>query len=277
MKTVKQISIHSGTRIKVLLDEDKQGVIDELIKLNRNFSKLRNPILRNLFASRVTIADACKIANCKVEDFLSRMSDIGFLTTVTPVALSSWVGHKGIDFSLTTTVLELDARTYLENNQDPLKEILAMVNKMAPGERLKITNTFEPTPLISLLIEKGFTYDVEFVNDQVVITWFEKHLSGSTVPEIPITQADNDQQLFNMALERFKPTQIRYIDVRGLQMPEPMLLIIENIDTLPADGLLYVYHKKVPVFLLPELNKRGMSFLLHHKSAEELDMLIYKS
>ena len=277
MKTAKQISIHAGTRIKTLLDEDSQGVIDELVKLNTNFSKLKNPILRKLFAGRVTIADACKIAKCEVDDFLNRMKKIGFLITATPVEQLPVI-QKGIDFSRNAVVFELDVRPYLKNNQDPLKEILVVINKLRPGERLKLTNTFEPIPLIGLLTDKGFSYDMEHIDEDTVITWFEKHQPGDITPELTsVPQTDSDQQMFDIVLARFKREQIRYIDVRHLQMPQPMLLILENMDTLPADGLLYIYHKKVPVFLLPELNKRGIVFLLNHKSAFEVDMLIYKS
>ncbi|MEJ5964182.1 DUF2249 domain-containing protein [Pedobacter immunditicola] len=278
MKMTNQVKIHAGTRIKTLLDVDSQGVINELVKLNLNFSKLKNPILRRVFASRVTIADACKIANCKVDDFLKSMSRIGFvLITAIPAVQKSTQNH-GIDFSRHTHVVELDARPYLKNHHDPLKEILVMVNKLNVGDRLKITNTFEPVPLISLLTDKGFSYVVEYIDVATVITWFEKQHDGNVTAEnAPIPQTVKDQELFNMVLQRFDLAKVRYVDVRELQMPQPMMLIMENLETLPADHLLFVHHKKVPVFLLPELHKKGMTFLLNHKSADEVDMLIYQS
>lgn len=278
MKAAKQISIHADTRIKTLLDADKQGVIDELVKLNKNFAKLKNPVLRSLFASRVTIADACKIAHCNLEDFLTSMNHIGFHTAVAPPAAPSLAARKTIDFSLDVTTYELDVRTPLENNEDPLKDILAIVNKMSVGERVKLTNTFEPIPLISLLTDKGFSYQVDFVQEDLVITWFEKQDPiAKIVSSALAADAEDNLQLFNKVLGRYKQEQITHIDVRALQMPQPMLLIIENLDRLPSDGILYVYHKKVPIFLLPELDKRGMVFLFNHKSATEVDLLIYKS
>jgi uncharacterized protein (DUF2249 family) len=278
MKTPIHISIHPGTRIKVLLDQDKQVVIDQLVKLNSNFSKLKNPVLRNLFASRVTIADACKIAHCKVEDFLQLMSEIGFSISSEPSESPLLIDQKVIDFSRQANVFKLDARSYLENNQDPLKDILAIVNKMVPGERFELINSFEPTPLISLLTEKGFSYDVEAMNEDLVMTRFERNDTTTIAADLPVVSiTEHDQSLFNKVLSGFKPEQITYIDVRDLEMPKPMLLIIENVDQLPSGGLLYIYHKKVPVFLLPELNKRGMAFLLNHQSASAVDMLIYRS
>lgn len=278
MKTAEQISIHAGTRIKTLLDVDTHGVIEELVKLNINFAKLRNPVLRSLFASRVTIADACRITHCKVEDFFNSMSQIGFLISSAPADPPMAIVRKAIDFNRIAQVHDLDARSYLENNLDPLKDILTMVNKMAAGERLKITNSFEPTPLISLLADKGFSYEVEFIKKDIVITWFEKHDMTSLVEDLAsITASETDQQLFNRVLARFNPEQIIHIDVRDLEMPQPMLVILEHLDKLPFGGLLYVYHKKVPVFLLPELTKRGMVFSLNRHSASAVDMLIYRS
>jgi uncharacterized protein (DUF2249 family) len=278
MKTAKQISIHAGTRIKTLLDADLHGVIEELVKLNINFAKLRNPVLRGLFANRVTIADACRITHCKVEDFLDKMRHIGFHTSSAPAESPVAITRKPINFNRTAHVHHLDARSYLENNLDPLKDILKMVNTMAAGERLKITNTFEPTPLISLLNDKGFSYEVEYIKEDLVITWFEKHDTTNQLTELEsIAAVETDQQLFNAVLARFSPEQISYIDVRDLEMPQPMLLIMEHLDKLPFGGLLYVYHKKVPVFLLPELTKRGMEFSLNRHSASAVDMLIYRS
>ncbi|MBG6235375.1 uncharacterized protein (DUF2249 family) [Pedobacter sp. CAN_A7] len=278
MKAAHLIPIHSGTRIKILLDANKHGVIEALVKLNSNFAKLKNPVLRSLFASRVTIADACRIARCKEEDFLHSMRQLGFQTTLTPPEPSLSSGKKTFDFNRPVPVFELDARSYLAQDQDPLKAILAIVNKMAPGERFKLTNSFEPIPLISLLTEKGFSYDVEYIKEDLVVTWFEKHDTTRVVAAASLVPADEaDQQVFNRVLAKFIPAQIIYIDVRDLEMPQPMLLILSNIDKLPSGGLLYVYHKKVPVFLLPELEKRGMGFSLYHRSATAVDMLIYRS
>ena len=278
MKTANQVNIHAGTRIKILLDVDSKGVINELVKLNLHFSKLKNPILRRLFASRVTIADACKIANCKVDDFLNSMSRIGFVMTTAVPAVQSSTQQHGINFSRHTHVVELDARPYLKNYRDPLKEILVIVNKLHIGDRLKITNTFEPVPLISLLSDQGFSFVVEYIDETTVVTWFEKLHAADVTPEFAsLPQTVETQEAFDMILQRFMPDKIRYIDVRELQMPQPMLLILENMETLPADHLLFVYHKKVPVFLLPELQKKGMTFLLNHKSADQVDMLIYLS
>ncbi len=275
----KTIIISPKTRIKVLLDADQQGVMASLIELNPGFSRLHNPMLRNLLAPRVSIADACRITGCGVPEFLTRMVDLGF--TIDEALLIKDVAQDNvlqkIDFNKGTKVTVLDVRPYLEKKQDPLKVILTQVNKLGNGERIKIINTFEPLPLIDLLVDKGFLYHTDRIEEKLVATWFEKRDIGNNIVEIPtLRQSLHEEDLFNEVRNRFSPEKIRYIDVRQLEMPQPMLSIIGNIDTLADDELLYVYHKKVPVFLLPELESREMKFLFNHVGEENVEMLIYK-
>lgn len=268
--------INLNTRIKVLLDADMDQVIDSLIKLNRNFSKLRNPVLRNLLARRVTIAEACKIARCNPNDFFNSMKVIGFVTDEGSSELAI-TKVDTIDFERQATVYELDVRPFLSKDKDPLKEILNLAKRIDIGERMKIINSFEPVPLINLLVEKGFLYFSEVINEKIIITWFEK-----TVHEIASArlsdEPDDAAQLesFDIALSRFPIDKIKYIDVRDLEMPQPMLRILALTENLKADELLYVYHKKLPVFLLQELNKQRLIYLLNPKINHEVDMLIYR-
>lgn len=277
MKANNGVTIGPGTRIKVLLNADREQVIDQLVKLNRNFSKLRNSILRNLFAGRVTIAEACGIADCKVSDFLKSMEEIGFVISddaVTEPLADSKI--KPIDFSRSAAETELDVRPYIEKSQDPLKIIMSAIKKLEPQERLKILNTFKPTPLINLLSEKGFSSHTEFKEDNLVITWFEKTDNSINPEELPAAPEPAQHSQFDEVVNRYEKDHIRYIDVRHLETPQPMLAIIENIETLPEKDLLYIHHKKIPVFLLPELEKRGLTYLFNPTTGTEVDMLIYK-
>lgn len=271
------MKINLNTRIKVLLDADMEQVMDSLIKLNSNFSKLRNPVLRNLLARRITITEACKIARCHPGDFLNSMKAIGFV-------IDEGIGEpvttmpNAIDFNRQVIVHELDVRPSLSGDQDPLKEILTLAKRIDVGERMKIINSFEPVPLINLLTEKGFLYFTEVVSDKLIITWFEKTADKIALTGLPTEAHDEAQQgAFDKILSRFPADKIKYIDVRELKMPQPMVQILARIENLNAGELLYIYHKKVPVYLLSELNRKGLMFLLNRKSADELDMLIYRS
>lgn len=268
-------SISPKTTIKELLEINKDQVIGALAALNKNFSRLKNPVLRNLFARRVTIADACKIAGCTIPDFMNCMMEIGFTpedTTVndqSELTLETEINNTCIDY------VELDVRPLLAENKDPLKTILSHINNLKENQGLKLVNTFEPVPLINLLSAKGFTCNTVMPEPDLVVTYFcrpgidlQKIGDGSEIDQI-----NND---FEEKLKQFSQDHIKYLDVRDLEMPKPMMLILENSHNLKSGDLLFIYHKKKPVFLIPELEKLGLKYQFKDIAAGNVHMLIYK-
>lgn len=47
------------------------------------------------------------------------------------------------------------------------------------------------------------------------------------------------------------------LDVRGLEPPLPMVLVLERLETLTPDEQLEVVHERRPLFLYPQLDERG--------------------
>ena len=82
---------------------------------------------------------------------------------------------------------------------------------------------------------------------------------------------DFDEQL------TFFGDNCKSIDVRQLEMPEPMVQIIKEIETLKRGQALYVDHKKIPQFLLPELEVRNFEILFKEIDCNHTKLLIYKS
>lgn len=48
-----------------------------------------------------------------------------------------------------------------------------------------------------------------------------------------------------------------HVDVRGLEPPEPMVMILSLIDTGDAGATLIAHLDREPIFLYPELDDRG--------------------
>ena len=48
-----------------------------------------------------------------------------------------------------------------------------------------------------------------------------------------------------------------HVDVRGLEPPEPMVMILQLIDSGEAGALLIAHLDREPIFLYPELDDRG--------------------
>jgi uncharacterized protein (DUF2249 family) len=47
------------------------------------------------------------------------------------------------------------------------------------------------------------------------------------------------------------------LDVRGLEPPQPMVLVLERLTTLAPGETLEVLHDRRPLFLYPQLDDRG--------------------
>jgi uncharacterized protein (DUF2249 family) len=271
-----ELTITAQTKISQLLEVDRDLVIKTLVSLNKKFSKLKNPVLRNLLVKRVSIADACKISKTEIADFMSSMTEIGFKVAGDCVADTESTSAL-ISFLEPLDYHELDVRPILAQDKDPLKEILSSVKVLKKDQGLKLINTFEPSPLIHLLASKGFTHRVEHVDTDTVITYFNKSgVTATGILTMPIREPAIDDQQFDMMLASFVPEQINYLDVLELEMPKPMLAILEQTQNLTAGHALFVHHKKIPVYLLPELEKQGFQYIFKTIAPGNINMLIYK-
>jgi uncharacterized protein (DUF2249 family) len=271
-----QLTINAQTKISQLLEVDRDLVIKTLVGLNKNFSRLNYPLMRNLLMKRVSIADACKISNTKLADFMSSMKQIGFqVTDDTCVEISMPTLKESTRQPL--NYIELDVRPILAQDKDPLKEILTSIKKLEEGQGLKLINTFEPVPLMHLLADKGYSYRVEHLEPNTVITYFNKSaIATEEISGMPLTEPAGDDKQFDLLLAGFFPDHISYLDVRNLEMPKPMLTILERTLHLTGGSALFVYHKKIPVYLLPELEKQGLSYSFKTIGPGDVHMLVYK-
>ena len=96
---------------------------------------------------------------------------------------------------------------------------------------------------------------------------------GEVVPPADLSSGVDE---WDKELERFAGKQVT-IDVRELEMPLPMMTILGALDSLPAGEALFVHHKRIPVFLLPELAERGFAYRIHEAGDGTVQLLIYKT
>lgn len=272
--------INAKTKISELIKKNP-ATIDALAEFNSNFNKLRNPILRNLLARRVSIVDACRIGGCELSGFLDKMASIGFeIEGSVELPLSPYSKKMGAPGFITDLkVMELDVRPMLAGGEDPLKLILKKCKELKSDECLKIVNTFEPLPLISLLEKQGFKTWTERPDINTVFTWFIRIGKSIVIPEPSVDIPDpviSDQE-FDTQVKSFPPEKIHTIDVRHLAMPLPMMTILDHLSKLEPDEALFVFHKKIPVYLLPELAERGFKYFIQHSANGEVNMLIRRS
>lgn len=274
-------NITAKTKISELIKLNSNS-IDAIASLAKPLEKLKNPILRKIMASRVSIAEAAKMGGTTVEEFQRVLRPLGFnleteikdkekaATDLKPSWLSQ-ADQVDIDF--------YDVRPIIDEGADPLKEILGRFKTVQPGKILCIINNFVPTPLIHLLKqEKAEATYVETINDKEFHTYFlkkEKETAHSSTTANEKLQMD-DAASFEAICAQFAAEEKKEIDVRELEMPGPMQVILAELEELPSGNALYINHKRVPVFLLEKLADKNYEVHINNREEGNVKMLIFK-
>jgi len=272
------MTINANTRIAELLKANPDA-LEAIISVSASFSKLRNPILRKVMAGRTSIAMAAKVGGCSIDDLFAKLRPLGFQpdVSVAAVAEEPEASAKPLPGFLAKLpadqLVDLDVRPVIETGKDPLHVIISKVNSLETGQVLRIINSFEPTPLVHLLGKQGFVSFVDTIGPELVHAYFYR--KGDTAlfkgPEPSAASGDWEE-----VLDRYKDRLVS-IDVRALEMPLPMHTILEALETLPDNKALFVHHKRIPVFLLPELEERKLSYRIKEIAEGDVNLLIYKN
>lgn len=268
--------INPNTKISKLLKENPNA-LDAIVSITPKFNKLKNPILRKLMAARTSIAMASKIGGCQLEDFYKVLLPLGFevdhsveeekeFRPNVPAYIQNIQADK---------ICILDVRPTIEAGKDPLKDIMKAVKSIPTGGALKLINSFEPTPLIKLLEQQSYSYFFDPIDGETTETWFYKEDGGQNGIELDKDTVDAAKQGFEERLAYFGENIIE-IDVRTLQMPLPMQTILMTLEDLPDGKALYVNHKRIPMFLLPELKDGGFDYRIKEIAEGDVKLLIFK-
>ena len=167
----------------------------------------------------------------------------------------------------------LDVRPILEGGVDPFKEIMKTLGKMNDEQELLIINTFEPIPLLNILKDKGYNYETTRPEGVVHTRLFK--VANETETQ-SIKQTDKKEWSFDEAQAHFKGQMIE-VDVRDLEMPMPMVTILEEVEKITDRNALFVHHMKLPQYLIPELENRGFIFVTNEIDEQNIKLIIFKS
>ncbi len=257
--------INERTKISHLL-KARPEALEAIISLSKNFRKLRNPILRKVMAARVNIAQAAELGGVTLREFLDKMEEVGFeVERSKDTAVPEDEQCRMED--LPDSTYELDVRPVIDEGRDPFRMIMDKVNTLHSGESLRIINHFKPTPLISVLEDKKYRTDcIKRSGDEYYLYVF-KDDGQEEIKEESTRETEADE--WEMRILEYGEN-LREIDVRMLEMPEPMVTILDELSRLPEGYGLLVHHKKVPQFLLPELKSRGYRWMTKEGENEVL-------
>ncbi len=135
------------------------------------------------------------------------------------------------DASSGPLVHEFDVRPLLAAGQGPIGAILQAVHALPPGGSLRLIAPFEPVPLYARLGDAGFDHAVRQRGDGAYEVTFSPRAPRRPDPML--------------------------LDLRGLEPPQPMMRVLEEIEGLPDGGVILARTRFRPVHLLEILEQRG--------------------
>ena len=150
-----------------------------------------------------------------------------------------------------TEYLDVDVRPILRAGGEPFSAIMAALERLDPGQGLRLYATFKPTPLFAVMANKGFAHS-------------EQPLDGGEweVLFTPAGAAPEQAQVATPASSFDEwPEPAGKLDNRDLDPPEPMVRILAAADKLAPGETLSALLRREPVFLFPQLEKRGFRWL----------------
>jgi uncharacterized protein (DUF2249 family) len=145
-----------------------------------------------------------------------------------------------------TVFVELDVRPILAAGGEPFGKIMETVAALGPDEGLRLLAPFRPIPLFQALGSKGFSHETRELRDGDWEVLF--HRVGHDGLEEKLTTAAGEAQW---------PEPLMHLDNRELDPPEPMVRILAATEAMQAGEVLSALLCREPIFLLPELEKRG--------------------
>lgn len=153
---------------------------------------------------------------------------------------------------MTTQFVDVDVRPTLRAGGEPFGEIMAAVTKLQPGQGLRLLATFKPVPLFQVLGAKGFSHEAREIGGGDWEVLFSPGAAGAAAgaaaSPAPAAKAADDGAW---------PAPVQEMDNRDLDPPEPMVRILAATETMAQGDVLLALLCREPMFLLPELAKRG--------------------
>ena len=147
-----------------------------------------------------------------------------------------------------TDYIDVDVRPILRSGGEPFSVIMAAPDQLAPGQGLRLYATFKPVPLFAVMADKGFAHSERELDGGEWEVLFEP----VTAPAASPPQAHSFDE---------RPEPKTKLDNRDLDPPEPMVRILAAAEKLAPGETLSALLRREPVFLFPQLEKRGFRWL----------------
>jgi uncharacterized protein (DUF2249 family) len=138
----------------------------------------------------------------------------------------------------------LDVRPILAEGGEPFQAIMAAVDGLASGQGLKLIAPFKPQPLFTVLERKGYLHQVSELEGGD----FEVRFTPRATEVLASDDIEDCDEW---------PEAVRNFDFSDLDPPQPMVRILSELETMSPGEVMFAVLAREPLFLFPELTKRG--------------------
>jgi uncharacterized protein (DUF2249 family) len=241
--------------------------LDALIETSPAFAKLRNPVMRKVQSRLVTVAQAAGIAGIEPAALTRRLNQAAGITAAEEAAAPDEpTAAEKPDWVETAPIAAvLDVRPLLERGEEPFKAIMAAARQVPTGQVLQLIAGFEPLPLYDALAKQGFSHWTEREGDRWAVRFHREPVAADAPPAAETTGLDWDAATAEVT-----------IDVSELTPPEPMIKILQTLETLPSNARLLVHHVRRPMHLYDRLDEMGYPHETRELQPGQVEVLIEK-
>lgn len=159
------------TKVAELLN-DYPELEDALIEISPEFSKLKNPILRNTVAKIATLEQAASMAELPIGDVVNRLRELAGFEELDIAE----TGKKTEDFPIDEALIEsvFDARPIVNAGGHPMHEVIELMDKLSNGKMLELITPFVPAPLVEIGRNRGLKVKTVEIDKSTYKTYYCK-------------------------------------------------------------------------------------------------------
>jgi uncharacterized protein (DUF2249 family) len=260
-------------RVSAVLARD-EALVEVFVRHAPQFDKLRNRAMRSVMARLVTVEQAARVGGASVELLLRDLNDALGTASAPPVTAPS--PERPMIAPLRPAhgeTVEVDVREDLRSGREPFSRIMAAVNALRAGQVLLIRAIFEPVPLFAALAKRGFVHAAHQAGPEDWSIWFWRPEDSPTTS--PATGALPPAAAGAPDGMAGDDTTV-WLDVRGLEPPEPLMRTLTALEALPDGRQLVQVNVRVPQLLLPMLAERGFACEVDESRADQVLVRIWR-
>jgi len=257
--------VASTDRVSEVLARD-EALVEIFVRHSAHFEKLRSVTMRRVMARLVTVAQAARIAGVHVDTLVRDLNEALQLDASHLVAteeLEESSSHR----PTALREVELDVREDMRVGREPFSRIMVAIAKLGADEVLHLHTIFEPVPLFGVLEKRGFSHESARISAHDWSVWLWRTDRDTVTRESDLEEPPpSGSPALAGSGEAGRPTV--WLDVRGLEPPEPLVRTLAALEELPDGHELVQINARVPQLLFPLLAERGFACEVDDSSAD---------